>query len=329
MPHFHQYLQIKTFMKKLRIVFMGTPEFAVKTLNQILIAGFEVAGVITAPDKPSGRGRKLQQSAVKLFAEEKGINVLQPTNLKSPEFINELKILNPNVQVVVAFRMLPKVVWQLPELGTFNLHASLLPQYRGAAPINWALINGETSTGVSTFFIDEKIDTGEMILQKEVKIGKEENVEALHDKLMTLGAGLVVETLKLIQSGQVETIKQEESPQLKEAPKLDKDNTRILWEKTSNDILNFIRGLDPYPGAWSWFENGNDERLQMKIYKANVEQDSHKIATGTILLEVKSLKVAVSDGFVHLLEIQLPGKRKMKTAELLNGFQFKNEAKMF
>lgn len=316
-------------MKKLRVVFMGTPEFAVETLNQILLAGFEVAGVITAPDKPSGRGRKLQQSAVKTFAVEKGIKVLQPTNLKSPEFIEELKALNPNVQVVVAFRMLPKVVWQFPELGTFNLHASLLPQYRGAAPINWAIINGEKKTGVSTFFIDEKIDTGEMILQKEMKIEEEENVGNLHDKLKTIGAELVVETLKLIQSGKFKTQKQEENNQLKEAPKLGKENTRVNWEKTPKEIFNFVRGLDPYPGAWSWYNNGNEEQLQMKIYNVQYETKPHNNPSGTLLVEGKNLKIAVNNGFIDLLQIQLPGKRKMEAGELLNGYQFQEEAKVF
>ncbi|HSP40201.1 MAG TPA: methionyl-tRNA formyltransferase, partial [Gillisia sp.] len=219
-------------MRDLRIVFMGTPEFAVTILKKILEKGYNVAGVITAPDKPAGRGRKLHESAVKTFAVSQGLLVLQPTNLKSPDFIEKLHGLKPNVQVVVAFRMLPKIVWDLPEYGTFNLHASLLPQYRGAAPINWAVINGEQKTGVSTFFLDEKIDTGEIILKKEVIIGPEENVGELHDKLMIEGADLVVKTLDLIKNNEVKTQSQQKEnlSSLKEAPKLTRENTRIDWK---------------------------------------------------------------------------------------------------
>ncbi|CAM4136573.1 methionyl-tRNA formyltransferase [Gillisia limnaea] len=314
-------------MKNLRIVFMGTPEFAVSTLKEIIKAGFNVLGVVTAPDKPSGRGRKLQESAVKQYAVAHGLHVLQPVNLKSSEFIEEIKALNPNIQVVVAFRMLPKVVWQLPDYGTFNLHASLLPQYRGAAPINWAIINGETVTGVSTFFIDEKIDTGAMILQREVEIKADESVGELHDKLMQTGAELVVETLELIQNNKVIPTKQNLELALNEAPKLTKENTRINWNVSIEQVYNFIRGLNPYPAAWTNLKNDR-EQVQMKIYQAEISKEIHKFSIGELLLVEKQLKVAVKDGFVILMEIQLPGKRKMLTKELLNGYYFETDAKV-
>lgn len=314
-------------MRDLRIVFMGTPEFAVTTLKYIIEANYNVVGVITAPDRPAGRGRKLQQSAVKEFAASKNLPILQPTNLKSPEFLNELKSLKPNLQVVVAFRMLPKVVWQLPEYGTFNLHASLLPQYRGAAPINWAIINGETITGASTFFIDEKIDTGAMILQQETPIEPNENVGSLHDRLMVLGAKLVVDTLDLIKEDKVQTTLQDEKETLREAPKLTKDNTRIDWSLSLNQIYNFIRGLNPYPAAWTVIKNGEQE-LNVKLYDTEVLLEAHSAEIGKVIQENNKLKIAVQDGFLLVNELQLPGKRKMKTKELLNGYQFEIDAKV-
>ncbi len=314
-------------MRDLRIVFMGTPEFAVTTLKYIIEAKYNVVGVITAPDRPAGRGRKLQQSAVKEFAVANNLTVLQPTNLKSPEFLEALKSLKPNLQVVVAFRMLPKVVWQLPEFGTFNLHASLLPQYRGAAPINWAIINGETRTGVSTFFIDEKIDTGAMILQKETLIEQNDTVGSLHDRLMTLGAALVIETLDLIKDDKVKTISQKESEDLKDAPKLTKENTRIDWTLSATRIYNFIRGLNPYPAAWTVIKNGEQE-LNAKLYDVEILEESHNKELGKISIDDNKLKVAVKNGYILVNEIQLPGKRKMKTKELLNGYQFETDAKV-
>ncbi|WP_010231615.1 methionyl-tRNA formyltransferase [Gillisia marina] len=314
-------------MRDLRIVFMGTPEFAVITLKYIIEAKYNVVGVITAPDRPAGRGRKLQQSAVKEFAVANNLTVLQPTNLKSPEFLEALKSLKPNLQVVVAFRMLPKVVWQLPEFGTFNLHASLLPQYRGAAPINWAIINGETLTGASTFFIDEKIDTGAMILQKETPIEQNDTVGSLHDKLMTLGAALVIETLDLIKDDKVKTISQKESEDLKDAPKLTKENTRIDWTLSATRIYNFIRGLNPYPAAWTVITNGEQE-LNAKLYDVEILEESHNKELGKISVDNNKLKVAVKNGYILVNEIQLPGKRKMKTKELLNGYQFETDAKV-
>jgi len=314
-------------MRDLRIVFMGTPEFAVKSLEAILNAGYNVVGVITAPDKPAGRGRKLKESAVKSYALSKNLNVLQPTNLKSEEFQNELEALKPNVQVVVAFRMLPKSVWSLPEYGTFNLHASLLPQYRGAAPINWAIINGEIKTGVSTFFLDEKIDTGEMILQKEIKINETENVESLHDRLMDMGSNLVVKTLQVIADNKVSTEKQQDSDVLKDAPKLDKDNTKIDWNAPVEKIYNLIRGLNPYPGAWCYLENSTEEQ-KVKIYDIEKIKQEHHLPNGTITINENKIKVAATNGFILINEIQLPGKRKMLSKALLNGFNFAPEAKM-
>jgi methionyl-tRNA formyltransferase len=313
--------------RDLRIVFMGTPEFAVSTLDAILSSGFNVVGVITAPDKPAGRGRQLSQSAVKTYALSKGLTVLQPTNLKNENFIAQLEALNANLQVVVAFRMLPKVVWQMPKYGTFNLHASLLPNYRGAAPINWAIINGETKTGVSTFFIDEKIDTGEMIMQKEVEISKSETAGELHDKLMHIGSALVVDTLNLIQNDNVETTPQKNYPEIKTAYKLDKDNCFIDWNRSVKNIYNQVRGLNPYPSAWCLLKNGDDE-LNVKIYNVDAIECDHEYSIGTIITNKQEVKVAAKNGMILLNEIKLPGKRKMDVKSLLNGFEFHSDAKM-
>ncbi len=309
----------------LRIVFMGTPDFAVGTLKKILEAGFEVVGVITAPDRPAGRGRKVQESAVKQFAVQQQLKVLQPTNLKDGEFLKVLKSLNANLQIVVAFRMLPKVVWQMPALGTFNLHASLLPQYRGAAPINWAIINGETETGVTTFFIDEKIDTGTIILQQKVPITPEDNAGTLHDRLMETGASLVVETCQRIANGTVDLKKQDESVALKSAPKIHKETCEIDWSRSINDIHNLVRGLSPYPGAWSTLVNGDKEE-QIKIFATQPENGTHNYNVGKLLVDKKSIKVAVKEGYIQLLELQLPGKRRMKVTEVLNGLKLEEDA---
>ncbi len=309
----------------LRIVFMGTPDFAVGTLKKIMEAGFEVVGVITAPDRPAGRGRKVQESAVKQFAVQQQLKVLQPTNLKDGEFLKELKSLNANLQIVVAFRMLPKVVWQMPALGTFNLHASLLPQYRGAAPINWAIINGETETGVTTFFIDEKIDTGTIILQQKVPITPEDNAGTLHDRLMETGASLVVETCQRIANGTVDLKKQDESVTLKSAPKIHKETCEIDWSRSINDIHNLVRGLSPYPGAWSTLFNGDKEE-HIKIFATQPENGTHNYNVGKLLVDKKSIKVAVKEGYIQLLELQLPGKRRMKVTEVLNGLKLEEDA---
>ena len=314
--------------EQLRIVFMGTPDFAVATLKNIVASNYKVVGVITAPDKPAGRGRKLQQSAVKKYAEENNLNALQPTNLKDPNFLEELKALDANLQVVVAFRMLPEVVWSMPTHGTFNLHASLLPDYRGAAPINWALINGETKTGVTTFFIDEKIDTGAVILQKEIPIEADENAGALHDKLMNLGADLVTETLKNIAEGTVTTKLQLQTTDLKTAYKLNKDNTKIDWNLNTETIYNLIRGLSPYPTAWSFLKNREENPINVKFYDVEKEIKLHNEDPGAILADKKEVKVATKDGFINLKEIQLPGKRKMNIKDILNGYEFDKKAKM-
>ncbi len=314
-------------MNELRIVFMGTPDFAVSSLEAIIEAGYNVVGVITAPDKPAGRGRKLNESAVKQFAIKKGLRVLQPTNLKSKAFQEELKELNPNVQVVVAFRMLPKSVWNLPEHGTFNLHASLLPDYRGAAPINWAIINGEEFTGISTFFLDDKIDTGEVILQDKVKIKDSEKVGSLHDRLMEKGSKLVVKTLDLIAKGKVRSQPQRPFKPGKEAPKLTRENTKIDWNRPVEVIYNHIRGLNPYPGAWCFLENSSEE-MMVKIFDVEKKIETHKHPNGTVTVEDKEIKVAAIGGYISIKEIQLPGKRKMQVKDLLNGFNFAPDAKM-
>lgn len=314
-------------MKDLRIVFMGTPDFAVTTLNTLIEHNYNIVGVITAPDKPAGRGRKLNESAVKQYATSKNLNVLQPTNLKDTTFLKELENLNANLQIVVAFRMLPKAVWQMPEYGTFNLHASLLPNYRGAAPINWAVINGEKVTGVSTFFIDEKIDTGAMILQEEVKIEPSENAGLLHDKLMHTGSKLVIKTVQSIEKGTVTTTAQPENIEVKTAYKLNKDNCKIDWNATLDNIHNKIRGLSPYPAAWCILDN-NDEQLDIKLYTVEKELESHQLETGTIIATKKELKVAVTEGFIKIIDIKIPGKRTMDIKSLLNGYEFKKEARM-
>lgn len=313
-------------MKDLRIVFMGTPDFAVATLDALVKAKFNVVGVVTSPDKPAGRGQKLQQSAVKKYALEHNLTVLQPANLKSEEFLNQLKNLNANLQIVVAFRMLPKEVWQLPEYGTFNLHASLLPNYRGAAPINWAIINGETKTGVTTFFIDEKIDTGNIILQEEVAIGDDETLGELHDKLMDFGSKLVVKTVQQIEKGTVKTFKQPAIEQ-KPAPKIFTETCKINWNDTLNNTYNLIRGLNPYPAAWTTLTNNSDE-IKVKIYDVKKESASHQHKTGTIITSKNEIKVAVAGGYIILESLQLAGKKQMDSKSLLNGFRFHENAHM-
>lgn len=312
-------------MEKLRIVFMGTPEFAVGILDTILKNNYDVVGVITAADKPAGRGQKIKYSAVKEYALEHNLNLLQPINLKDETFLNELKSLNANLQVVVAFRMLPEVVWKMPEFGTFNLHASLLPNYRGAAPINWAIINGETKTGVTTFFIDDKIDTGVMILSKEIQIGSDENAGKLHDRLMLLGSETVVETLSLIETGNVKTTIQQDNTEIKTAYKLNRENCKIDWTKPALEIHNLIRGLSPYPSAWCIFKD-KDEEWNVKIYEAKLIPENHSYNIGSIITTKKEIKVAVKDGFIKILSIQFPGKKKMQSNELLNGITFSERA---
>lgn len=315
-------------MKKedLRIVFMGTPDFAVESLRKLVENGYNIVGVITAPDKPAGRGYKLQQSAVKEYAVSLNLNVLQPVNLKDEQFIEELRSLEADIQVVVAFRMLPEVVWDMPPKGTFNLHGSLLPQYRGAAPINWAVINGEKETGVTTFFLKHEIDTGEIIFREKVVIEPNDNAGVIHDKLMVIGADLVQKTIDAVIDGSADATPQEElfenASELRPAPKIFRETCEIDWTKPAKEIHNHIRGLAPYPAAWTLFEVGG-KMVNFKIYESEIISESHDLAQGTIVTDNKTtLRIAVQDGFIDILELQMSGKRKMKTRELLNGFSF-------
>lgn len=304
---------------------MGTPEFAVGILDTVIKSGHEVVGVITAADKPAGRGQQIRFSAVKEYALQHNLTLLQPTNLKDADFLAELKALDANLQIVVAFRMLPEVVWRMPEYGTFNLHASLLPEYRGAAPINWAIINGDSVTGVTTFFIDDKIDTGEIILQKETSIGSDENAGILHDRLMTLGCSAVLETLDQIAAGQVTTQKQPADDAMKTAYKLNRDNCRIDWTKSITEVYNLIRGLSPYPAAWTTIHDG-ENHWDVKIYGSTLVTEPHQYPAGTIVASKKEIRIYATGGYIAIGSLQFPGKKKMTAAELLNGFSFSADA---
>lgn len=313
-------------MERLRIVFMGTPEFAVGILDTIYQHNYDIVGVITAADKPAGRGQQLKYSAVKEYALEKGLRLLQPTNLKDETFLEELRSLNANLNVVVAFRMLPEAVWRMPKFGTFNLHASLLPQYRGAAPINWAIINGEAETGVTTFFIDDKIDTGAMVLKASTPIGDNETAGELHDRLMDLGKDTVIKTLTLIENGNAETTIQVEDADIKTAYKLNRDNCKIDWTKPGAEIHNLVRGLSPYPAAWCFF-NDNGQEWNVKIYETEFIEGDNKTEVGTITADKKEINVAVKDGTIKIKSLQLPGKKRITAKELLNGMTFSEAAK--
>ena len=317
-----------TTKRDMRIVFMGTPDFAVATLKSLLDHNYNIVGIITAPDKPAGRGRKLRASAVKQFALEHNLNILQPINLKAESFIEELESLKANLQIIVAFRMLPKVVWQMPQYGTFNLHASLLPQYRGAAPIHWAIINGETETGVTTFFIDEKIDTGAIIMSQSTSIGHDTTVGELHDDLMVLGSELVIKTVEQIEADNVSTTVQPKSGDLKTAYKLNRDNCKIDWTERLDTIYNKIRGLNPFPAAWCFLDNDEDEPLTVKLFAVEKKAEYHNLKAGHLLINKDHLEVACKNGYVIIKEIQLPGKRKMDVKSLLNGFKFTETAKL-
>ena len=309
----------------MKIVFMGTPEFAVPSLDILLKNGYEVVGVVTATDKPGGRGgKRLIQSAVKKYAIEKGLKVLQPPRLKAPEFLEELSALKADLQVVVAFRMLPEVVWNMPPLGTFNLHASLLPKYRGAAPINWAIIKGEKETGLTTFFIKHEIDTGDLLFQEKLSIGENETAGELHDRMMIKGAELVLKTVKAIESGNYELKRQDESL-VCHAPKIFHENCQIDFSQSTQDVHNFIRGLSPYPGAWTKVEvnhpSDGKQQLELKIFRTEKEPAEHGFAPGILLSENrKKFKIACSDGFVNVLELQLAGRKRMDAAAFLNGY---------
>lgn len=313
--------------EQLRIIFMGTPEFAVHILDGLIQQNYNVVGVITAPDRPAGRGQKVKQSAVKIYAQNHQLNILQPENLKHPNFIKTLKALNPDLQVVAAFRMLPQAVWQLPKYGTFNLHASLLPQYRGAAPINWAIINGEKETGVSTFFIDEKIDTGAVIFQKSVPISDEDTAGTLHDKLMNEGKLLTLKTAEAICDNTIKTTQQPQSIELKTAHKLNKENCKIDWQKNGEDIRNLVRGLNPYPGAWAELKNGT-KTFNVKIYKVQFEKSNHIKPVGTLIVEKSSIYICINDGYINVIDFKFPNKKQMDVKSFLNGFSFESDAKM-
>lgn len=301
----------------MRLVFMGTPDFAVASLNALVEAGFDVVGVVTAADKPAGRGQKLQQSAVKQYAEAKGLKVLQPLKLKDPAFIEELTTLKADLQVVVAFRMLPEMVWDMPAKGTINLHASLLPQYRGAAPINHAIINGETESGVTTFFLKHEIDTGDVIFSEKVSISPEDTAGDLHDKLMNVGSGLLVKTVQAIADGNYTEQPQPQSGDLKHAPKIFKEHCSIDWNQPAQTIYNLIRGLSPYPTA---FTKLNDKTL--KVFKAELEEKETGLTPGAFLSDGKTyLKFAAKDGFIKLTDLQYEGKKRMQVDEFLRGMR--------
>ena len=321
-------------MKKedLRIVYMGTPDFAVESLRCLVEGGYNVVGVITMPDKPAGRGHKLQFSPVKQYALEHNLPLLQPEKLKDEAFLEALRAWKADLQIVVAFRMLPEVVWNMPRLGTFNLHASLLPQYRGAAAINWAVINGDTETGITTFFLKHEIDTGEVIQQVKVPIAETDNVGTVHDKLMLLGGQLVTETVDAILADEVKTIPQEEMAvvgELRPAPKIFKETCRIDWNQPVKRVYDFVRGLSPYPAAWTELCMPDGQRLVLKVFETDKILENHNQHPGTVQTDGKKiLRVAATDGWVDIRALQLPGKKRLKTEELLRGFRLADGVSM-
>ncbi len=302
---------------------MGTPEFAVASLDILIKNQYDIVGVITAPDKPAGRGRNIQESAVKKYAVEKGLKVLQPEKLKDENFLEQIRVLKADLQVVVAFRMLPEVVWNMPKFGTLNLHASLLPQYRGAAPINWAIINGEKKTGVTTFFLKHEIDTGDIIFQNEVDIAEYETAGELHDKLMQVGAKLIVKTVNAINNNDFAQTKQEifKQEEIKHAPKIFKEDCKINWDENIESIYNKIRGLSPYPCAFTELLNTEDKTIQLKIFFSTKEHSSEVLTPGNIVSDGKTfLKIAGKNGCINVKDLQLAGKNRMKTIDFLRGF---------
>ena len=313
--------------RKLRIVFMGTPEFAVPSLRALVAGGYNVVAVVTTPDKPAGRGQKLHESDVKIAAREMGLPVLQPVKLRDPEFVEAMQALRPDLGIVIAFRMLPEVIWAMPRLGTFNLHASLLPQYRGAAPINWAIINGETETGVTTFLLNHEIDKGAILGQLRMPITAQDTVGTMYEKLMTVGTGLVLETVERIAAGDIRPVEQQhiDEATLRPAPKIFKENCRIGWTLPGQRIINFIRGLSPYPAAWTamYRAGSDDEALTAKIFAATFEAASHEgVACGTVESDSRTfIRVACADGWIDLQELQIAGKKRLAARELLLGWR--------
>lgn len=311
--------------KELRIVFMGTPEFAVPSLRALVAGGYNVVGVVTTPDKPAGRGQKLHQSEVKIAALELGLPVLQPEKLKAPEFVEAMQALRPDLGIVIAFRMLPEVIWAMPRLGTFNLHASLLPQYRGAAPINWAIINGETETGVTTFLLNHEIDKGGIIGQVRVPILPEDNVGTLYDKLMTTGTALVTETVDRIAAGDIRPVEQQhiDESTLRPAPKIFKEDCRIDWTLPGRRIVDFVRGLSPYPAAWTeMHREGSEEPQSAKVFSATFEAAAHGQPCGTVESDGRTfIRVACADGWIAVGELQIAGKKRLLVRDLLLGWR--------
>lgn len=313
--------------KDLRIVYMGTPEFAVESLKRLVEGGYNIVGVITMPDKPMGRhGSVLQPSPVKQYAVSQGLKVLQPEKLKDEQFLAELRELKADLQIVVAFRMLPEVVWNMPPMGTFNLHASLLPQYRGAAPINWAVINGDTETGITTFFLKHEIDTGEIIDQVRVPIADTDNVEIVYNRLMMLGGDLVLKTVDAILDGNVKTTPQEELAQIEElrpAPKIFKETCRIDWTQGVKKVYDFVRGLSPYPAAWTELHQGEQAPVMLKIFETEKQYCSHNYQPGSIDTDKKTyFRVATTDGYLNIRSLQLAGKKRMEVTDFLRGYRF-------
>lgn len=317
-------------MKKedLKIVFLGTPEFAVESLDLLVNEGFNIVGVVTMPDKPAGRGHRMFESPVKLYAKEHGLKIMQPVKLKDPEFIDELQSLNADLFIVIAFRMLPEVVWAMPRLGTFNLHASLLPRYRGAAPINWAVINGDTETGVTTFFLKHEIDTGDIISQEKIEIHPEDNVGDIHDRLMSLGAKLTLDTVNHIIAGDLTTTPQEslltDGEEPTSAPKIFKETCRIDWSKPAINVHNLVRGLSPYPCAWTELYNATEPDAllyNVKVLETRLipESSAEGLTPGMIINDGRSLKAVCGDGLVEIIRLQPAGKKPMTTSEFLRG----------
>lgn len=310
--------------KDLRIVFFGTPEFAVESLKALVDGGYNVVGVVTVPDKPAGRGRHLLESDVKQYAVSQGLHVMQPVKLKDEAFVNELRSLDAHLFIVIAFRMLPEVVWGMPPMGTFNLHASLLPKYRGAAPINWAVMNGDKTTGVTTFFLKHEIDTGDVIEQRSIEIGRKDNVGVVYDRLMTLGASMVLNTVDNIVAGEVKPIPQDEMLTAGEeptpAPKIFKETCCIDWTRSAEDIYNHVRGLSPYPAAWTTLVDADGNENTIKVYETGEPEAAQGLVPGTIKADGKTMRVACADGWLQIVSLQLAGKKRMDADAFMRGF---------